>query len=413
MNIAVVGFGVVGKGVCHILLREARRLEQETGQPVVLKRILDIQDITEAPYAALASKNAEDVFTDSDIDLVCETIGGCGAALSFTRQALSQGKHVVTSNKELVATHGVELLQLAYEKGVHYYYEAAVGGGIPLIKPIRECLAANKIDRLDGIINGTTNYILSEMEKAGLDFETALQQAQALGFAEKNPTADVEGIDACRKIAILTNLITGDYLNPDQILTEGISTLTQADANLAEALGCVIKLVASLREQADGRLAVSVAPRLIPRSHLLASVHGVYNLVLLHGEYVNDVAFYGPGAGSLPTASAIVGDILACCMTPFSQATAERWETGASPDRYADLEQQQVKAALNPRDQAAAELLRSEPAVKTLKAGIATGTDGQSYVVAGQTGFLSEADLAAFLGARLAKNQVGVLRLLD
>ncbi|NJP40767.1 homoserine dehydrogenase [Oscillospiraceae bacterium HV4-5-C5C] len=413
MNIAVVGFGVVGKGVCRILVNEAVRLERQTGQPVSLKRILDIQDITEEPYATLASKNAEDIFADPSIDLVCETIGGCGAALTFTRQALSQGKHVVTSNKELVATHGVELLQLAYDNGVHYYYEAAVGGGIPLIKPIRECLAANKIDRLDGIINGTTNYILSEMEHAGLDFETALRQAQALGFAERNPTADVDGIDACRKIAILTNLITGEYIDPDRILTEGISGLTREDASLAEAVGCVIKLVASFRVQPDGSLAVSVAPRLIPQAHLLASVHGVYNLVLLHGDYVNEVAFYGPGAGSLPTASAIVGDILACCTTPFSAAAAERWQVADRQVRFADLKQQQVKAILNPRDQETAEFLRSETSLKSLRAGSITGSNGQSYVVAGESAFLSEAELAAYLGDRMAKKQVCALRIVD
>lgn len=309
MDIAVIGYGVVGSGVAEVVRKNSRSIESRAGEPIRVKRILDIKDIPDGPDGELLTKNPDDVFNDPDIRVIVETIGGTKIAYEYTKRAFRAGKHVVTSNKELVASCGPELLKMAAENGVNYLFEASVGGGIPIIRPLNRCLAANVINGITGILNGTTNYILSQMRKEGRDFEEALKSAQQNGYAEANPAADIEGLDTCRKIAILSSIAYNQFIDYKNIYTEGIKNITSADMQYAEAMDSVIKLVAVSRREGE-RVFARVSPVILSREHPLANVEDVFNAIVVSGDAIGDVMFYGRGAGKLPTASAVVADII-------------------------------------------------------------------------------------------------------
>ena len=308
-KVAILGFGTVGSGVYEVLETNKSGIEKRAGQPVEVKYILDIRDFSGHPASKLFTKNFDDILNDDEVSVAAEVIGGAKIAYEFTKKLLEAGKSVVTSNKELVATHGAELLEIAEKNGVSYLFEASVGGGIPIIHPIHQCLTANEISEIFGILNGTTNYILTQMIKNGKSFEAALSTAQELGYAEANPTADVEGIDACRKIAILADLAFGKELDPDKIYTEGIKDIELTDVEYAEKLNSVIKLIGYCRRDGE-KVFARVSPMLVPKSSALSSVDDVFNAILVRGNAIGDAMFYGKGAGKLPTASAVVSDII-------------------------------------------------------------------------------------------------------
>ena len=309
-NFAIMGFGTVGSGVAEVLRMNAASIAKKLGEPLNLKYILDVRDLSATPYGEIAVKDFSILENDPDLDVVVESIGGAKVALEFTRRALLAGKHVVTSNKELVASYGKELLNIAREKNVNYLFEASVGGGIPVLRPLFQCLAGNQIEEVVGILNGTTNYILTRMVKGGVSFEDALKEAQAKGYAEQNPAADVEGLDAGRKICILSDLAWGKEVLPERIHTQGISGLDLQDVAIAGKAGYRVKLLGRALRLADGRQAAYVAPHLVPQDCPVAPVDDVFNAVMIRGNAVGDVMFYGRGAGDLPTASAVMGDVM-------------------------------------------------------------------------------------------------------
>ena len=329
INIAIMGFGTVGSGVAETLDINKDVIAKRVGEEIVVKYILDIRDFPESRFASLVTHNADDVFTDKDIKIAVETIGGARIAYEYTKRALSSGISVVTSNKELVSTKGPELLEIAKNNNCCYLFEAAVGGGIPIIRPLYKCLAANKITKIAGIVNGTTNYILSQMKDEGLDFVTALKQAQENGFAEADPTADVEGIDAQRKLSILSTIaLEGNYVSPDEINAEGISKLTLDDIDFEEKAQAELKLIAYF-ENADNGAIAYVAPTYVARGNLLASVSGVFNAVMVDGNALGVSMYYGKGAGTMPTASAVFGDIIQAAVTEGRPAESRLWKEGS------------------------------------------------------------------------------------
>jgi homoserine dehydrogenase len=309
INIAIFGYGVVGAGVAEVIRTNSQSIAKKSGEEIFVKKIVDIRDITDSPDINILTKDAEEVFQDDSISIIAETIGGIGAAYEITKRALSSGRHVVTSNKELVATYGPELLTLAKENGVHYLFEASVGGGIPIIRPLYSCLAANEIDGITGILNGTTNYILTKMCKEGSDFSAALREAQDNGYAEADPTADIEGHDACRKIAILSSIAYNQFVDYKNIVTEGITKISAADMMYAEELGAVIKLVAVSKYIGD-KIYARVSPCMVNKEYILSNVNDVFNAIVVSGNAIGEAMFYGPGAGKLPTASAVVADVI-------------------------------------------------------------------------------------------------------
>lgn len=324
LNIAVLGYGVVGSGVVEVLDRNAAAIEKRAGKAIKVKKILDIRDFDESPYKDLFTKNFDDILNDESIKIVVETIGVLKVSYEYTKKALEAGKHVVTSNKELVATYGPELLKIAAEKKVHYLFEASVGGGIPIIRPLTQCLAANEIEGMIGILNGTTNYILTQMKREGKDFNEALKEAQQKGYAEANPTADIEGYDTCRKIAILSSIAYDKFVDYKEVSTEGISNISTVDIEYADALGCTIKLAASSK-CVNGKIFARVCPVLINNSSPLANVEDEFNAIVVKGNAVGDVMFCGKGAGKLPTASAVVADIIDIA-TQSGYKTRYLWE---------------------------------------------------------------------------------------
>ena len=310
VNVAILGFGVVGSGVAEVLATNGPHIDQKVDDLIRLKYILDVRDFPDSPFAGKVVHDFSVIENDPEVSIVVETIGGAKAALDFTRRALRAGKSVVTSNKELVAEHGCELLKLAAEKGVSYLFEASVGGGIPILRPLNQCLAANEIEEITGILNGTTNYILTRMIRGGLSFDAALKEAQANGYAEQDPTADIEGHDACRKICILASLAFGRHIYPRQVPAEGITGVTLSDVAWAEACGKKLKLLGRAIRQADGRVCAYVSPHLVDVENPLAGVEDVFNAIAVKGNAIGDVMFYGRGAGKLPTASAVVADVI-------------------------------------------------------------------------------------------------------
>ena len=336
IDVAVLGFGVVGSGTVEVIDKNSERIARNAGRDIRVKHILDVRDFSGSPYENLFAKDFDTIVNDPDVAVVVETIGGVGAAREYTLRSLQAGKSVVTSNKELVALHGCELLKLAQEKGVNYLFEASVGGGIPIIRPLSQCMTANQISEIYGILNGTTNYILSEMLKNGAEFSEALVDAQKKGYAEADPTADIEGHDACRKICILSSLAFGRHIYPDQVPAEGIKGVTMEDMQFAAKLGCKIKLLGRTRSVGD-KVAAYVAPHLISLDNLLAGVDGVMNGIVVRGNAVGDVLFHGAGAGKMPTASAVVADIIDAAKHLRSHKPAS-WEEGGA-DTAADPSQ--------------------------------------------------------------------------
>ena len=309
IKIAVMGFGVVGSGVVEVINKNSDSISVKAGEKIEIKYILDIRDFPESPYKHLITRNVDDILNDDEINIVVEVMGGLNPAYEYTKKALLSGKHVVTSNKELVAAYGSELLKIAKDKNINYLFEASVGGGIPIIRPLNQCLAANKITEIAGILNGTTNYILTQMIKYGQSFEDALKDAQQKGYAERNPEADIEGYDTCRKIAILSSLAFGSQIDYNKIPTEGITKIDLYDVEYAENMYSVIKLLAYAKK-VENKVFALVAPVMISKDHPLANVENVFNSILLKGDAIGDVMFYGRGAGKLPTASAVVADII-------------------------------------------------------------------------------------------------------
>ena len=307
---ALLGCGIVGGGVAAIFRDNAAYLEKSVGEPVELKYILEKRDCSGEPWADRVIGDFSVIENDPEVSVVAECIGGVGVAYEFVKRALTAGKSVVTCNKQLIAERGLELLEIAERKGVFLLFEASVGGGIPLIRPLTNCLSANRIEEVCGIVNGTTNYILTQMIQCGQDFDLALADAQRMGYAEADPSADVDGIDAMRKLCILSDLCFGSNVPPERVPTEGIRNVTVDDALLAERLGYVVKLLAHAKRLDGERFTAYVAPHLVPRDHMLASVHGVMNAVAVRGNAVGETLFYGAGAGRMPTASAMVADIL-------------------------------------------------------------------------------------------------------
>lgn len=306
-QVAVLGFGTVGSGVVEII--NGGDFTRKVGEDLQVKAILDIREFPDSPYGSLVTKDYDTILHDPEIEIVVETMGGLNPAYQFTKQALLAGKSVVTSNKELVSVHGAELLKIAKEKHVSYLFEASVGGGIPIIRPLNNCLAANEIYSILGILNGTTNYILTKMIKDGDSFENALADAQEKGYAERNPEADVEGHDACRKIAILSSLAYGKHIDSTKIPTEGITKITLKDVAYAHSVGYSIKLIGQSK-YVDGKVYAKVSPLMLPAGHPLYDVEDVFNAILVDGSATGDVMFYGKGAGKLPTASAVVADVI-------------------------------------------------------------------------------------------------------
>lgn len=327
-TIAILGYGTVGSGVLEVLRRNAASIERRAGQPVTVKYICDIRDFSSHPDAALFVNNIDVILSDPEVTAVVETIGGLKPAYFYVKSALESGRHVVTSNKELVATHGYELLQLAKANGVSYLFEASVGGGIPILRPLTNCLAANEVEQITGILNGTTNYILTRMIKAGLTFEQALKEAQDNGYAEKDPTADVDGHDACRKICILSALACGQHVYPQQVPTQGIREVTLADVAYADSCGYKIKLLGRCLREPEGKVCAFVAPHLVSCENPLAGVEDVFNAIAVTGNAVGDVMFYGRGAGKLPTASAVVADVIDIARDP-KRDRGNQWGPGS------------------------------------------------------------------------------------
>ncbi|ADL43046.1 homoserine dehydrogenase [Caldicellulosiruptor obsidiansis OB47] len=309
-KVAIMGFGVVGSGVWEVLTKNASSIAKRAGEEISVKYILDIRDFPDHPAKDLMIKDFDVILNDPEVSIVVETIGGLEPAYTYTKKLLLNRKHVVTSNKELVAKHGPELLKIAKENNINYLFEASVGGGIPIIRPLQNCLAGNQITEIAGILNGTTNYILTQMKKYSLSFEDALKEAQEKGYAERNPSNDIEGHDACRKIAILSSIAYSHYVNYENIYTEGISKITKEDMEYAEELGCTIKLIAMSKKLDNKRVFARVSPLMISYKSPFANVDDVFNAILVKGDAIGDVMFYGQGAGKLPTASAVVGDII-------------------------------------------------------------------------------------------------------
>ncbi len=311
-QIAVMGHGVVGSGVVEVFYKNRKSIEKRAGKEMEIKYILDLRDFPGLSYSDKFIKDFDTIVHDEDVKVVVEVMGGLHPAFEYVKRCLEAGKSVVTSNKELVAEKGAELLAIAKSQNVNFLFEASVGGGIPIIRPLNQCLAANEIDEIAGILNGTTNFILTKMIREGMAFADALKLAQELGYAEKDPTADVEGIDACRKICILASIAFGKHIYPEHVYTEGISKITLEDVAYAEAWGGVIKLIGRTKRDENGKVTIMVSPAMVSHESQLASVSDVFNGILVRGDATGDVVFYGKGAGKLPTASAVVADVIDC-----------------------------------------------------------------------------------------------------
>lgn len=309
IKIAILGYGTIGSGVVEVLNTNRESIAKRAGDEIEVKYILDLRDFPGDPMADKVVHDYDIIANDEEVQVVVEAMGGVEPAYTFVKRALMAGKNVATSNKALVAKHGAELLAIAKEKDINFLFEASVGGGIPIIRPLNSSLTADEIEEIIGILNGTTNYMLSKMTFEGLEFDDVLKDAQSRGYAEADPTADIEGYDACRKIAILTSLVCGQQVDFEEIYTEGITKITATDIKYAKAMGRVIKLLATSKKVGDSYYAM-VAPFMLSQQHPLFSVNDVFNAIFVHGNVLGDAMFYGSGAGKLPTASAVVADIV-------------------------------------------------------------------------------------------------------
>ena len=310
ISVAIMGHGVVGSGVAEIIATHKQKLFAAVGEELYIKHILDLREFPDSPFADRFTKDFRDIEDDIEVRVVIETMGGIHPAYDYVKECLSKGKSVVTSNKELVAAHGAELLAIAAEQNANFLFEASVGGGIPILRPINQCLVANNVSEIAGILNGTTNFILTKMIREHMGFDEALKLAQDLGYAERNPAADIEGHDACRKICILASLAFGKHIYPEAVSTEGITHITAADVEYAAVWGGVIKLIGSAKRLGRDKVDIVVAPMFVPHTSQLANIDDVFNGIMVRGDCVGDVVFYGRGAGKLPTASAVVADVI-------------------------------------------------------------------------------------------------------
>ena len=304
-----MGYGTIGSGVVEVLNINQEKIAKRAGEPVEVKYVLDLRDFPGSPIEDRLIKDYMTIANDPEVGVVVETMGGVEPAYTFVKAMLEAGKQVATSNKNLVATKGAELIRIAREHNVNFLFEASVGGGIPIIRPLNKCLTADEIEQITGILNGTTNYMLTKMSEEGTEFSEALRDAQAKGYAEKDPTADVEGYDPCRKIAILTSMVCGKQVDFEDIHCEGITKITPIDIKYAKAMGCSIKLLATSKKVGDSYSCI-VAPFMLPKDHALCGVGNVFNGIFVHGNVLGDAMFYGSGAGKLPTASAVVADVV-------------------------------------------------------------------------------------------------------
>ena len=309
VNIAVMGYGTVGSGVVEVLERNKKIITQRAADEINVKYVLDLRDFPGDPVQEKIVHDFEAVINDPEIRIVVEVMGGIEPAYTYVKRCLEAGKSIATSNKALVAKHGAELLSIARERNINFLFEASVGGGIPIIRALNSCMTADEIEEITGILNGTTNYVLTKMFYEGADYEEVLKEAQEKGYAERNPEADVEGYDSCRKIAILSSLISGQQVDFEDIYTEGITRITKKDMMYAKEMGMTIKLLASSKRHGDHLHAI-VAPFLLEKDHPLYNVDDVFNAVFVRGNMLGDAMFYGSGAGKLPTASAVVADVV-------------------------------------------------------------------------------------------------------
>ena len=334
VKFAVLGHGVVGSGVVELFYKNKNSIEKRAGTEMDIKYILDLRDFPDSPYKDKFTKDFNDIINDDEVSCVAECMGGVEPAFTFVKACLEHGKSVATSNKELVAEKGDILLKAAKEHNCNFFFEASVGGAIPIIRPLHRCLAANDITKVAGILNGTTNFILTKMYNDNMPFEEALALAQKLGYAEKDPTADIEGHDACRKICIISSLVFGKHVYPKSVYTKGISNVQLSDVAAADVLGYAIKLVATVTRQPDGKILPAVMPMLVSHENIMAGVNDVFNAVLVYGDGIDQAMFYGRGAGKLPTASAVMGDVIEAVkhkVTVFSQS----WDS-ADNDLFVD-----------------------------------------------------------------------------
>lgn len=342
VKIAVLGHGVVGSGVVELFFRNKKSIEKRAGGEMDIKYILDLRDFPDSPYKEKFTKDFNDIINDDEVSAVAECMGGVEPAFTFVKACLERGKSVSTSNKELVAAKGDILLAAAKAHNCNFFFEASVGGAIPIIRPLHRCLAANDIDKAAGILNGTTNFILTKMYDENMSFSDALKLAQELGYAEKDPTADVEGHDACRKICIISSLVFGRHVYPEYVYTKGISEIQLCDVSVADILGHSVKLIASVRRLADGRILPAVMPMLVSHENIISGVNDVFNAVLVYGDGIDQAMFYGRGAGKFPTASAVLGDVIEAVkhnVTVFSQS----WDSAEDNSFIAGIDEFSAK----------------------------------------------------------------------
>ncbi len=376
VKVAVLGYGTVGSGVVEVLSENKELVSKKSGTEVSVKYILDLRDFPGDTYEKLIIHDFNIILNDPEVTVVCETMGGVGAAYQFSKQCLEKGKSVCTSNKELVAKHGPELLKIAKEHYCSYLFEASVGGGIPIIRPIMDALAAEKIESILGILNGTTNFILTKMEKEGADFDAVLKLAQELGYAERNPEADVEGHDACRKISFLYSLMLGKNVDSEKVYTEGITKITAEDFAFAKKAGYTIKILGVSEAQGEGEVLTYVSPFFIENSHPLAMVNDVFNGIFVTGNMVGDTMYYGKGAGKLPTASAVAADVIDAARHQGKNVPCYWDEDDA---KLADISDASFKYYVRVKADALDELKSLAPAGKLIEAD-----------VAGQAGYITE-----------------------
>ncbi len=328
IKVALMGHGVVGSGVMEVFRKNFDSIRRKVSDDIEVKYILDRKEFSDLPYSGLFVKDFDTILNDDEVSVVIEVMGGLEPAFTFVKACLEKGKSVVSSNKELVAQKGAVLLKTAREHNVNFFFEASVGGGIPIIRPLHQCLAANEINEIAGILNGTTNFILTKMIREQMGFKEALELAQSLGYAERNPSADVQGLDACRKICILASIAFSKHVYPENVVTEGIEGVTLKDVEYAEDWGGVIKLIGRAKKLSSGKLAVKVSPAFLSNDSQLAGVDDVFNGILVRADATGDVVFYGKGAGKLPTASAVVADVIDAAREHESCKTLYWTDTG-------------------------------------------------------------------------------------
>lgn len=377
IKIAVLGYGTVGSGVVEVINTNNAVINERIGEALEVKYVLDLREFPGTPVEKLITHNFEDIVNDEEVKIVVEVMGGIEPAYTFVKKSLLAGKSVATSNKALVAKHGAELLAIAKEKNINFLYEASVGGGIPIIRPLASSLTGDVIEEITGILNGTTNYMMTKMYNENADYDAVLKEAQAMGYAERDPSADVEGHDACRKIAILASIISGKQVDFEDIYTEGITEVSLEDIQYAKAMGMKIKLLASCKRSGE-KLCAIVAPHLVSKSHPLYNIEDVFNAIFVKGNMLGDSMFYGSGAGKLPTASAVVGDIVEAAKNPNSSMMAT-WDA----DRV-ELEEK--------KDIVKKFFVRVKGDEEVLKADLenAFGTIQVVNVVEGEFGFVTE-----------------------